>query len=102
MRYCWSASHACCKLCPPLAAPSIHQLNKLRTLACLPIPCLQRFVVRHSCGHIIPSSKAVVHRIRDFLLHVQQQERQQMEQVEQAGEDAGGGQPSIQADCASF
>lgn len=27
----------------------------------------QRYVIEHSCGHVIPSSKAVVNRMRDFL-----------------------------------
>jgi hypothetical protein len=35
---------------------------------------MQRFVIRHSSGHIIPSNKAVTGRVRDFLLHVQQAE----------------------------
>ncbi|KAI3426290.1 hypothetical protein D9Q98_008663 [Chlorella vulgaris] len=34
----------------------------------------QRFVIRHSSGHIIPSNKAVTGRVRNFLLHVQQAE----------------------------
>ena len=27
----------------------------------------QRYVIEHSCGHVVPSSRAVVNRIRDFL-----------------------------------
>ncbi|KAL4448377.1 hypothetical protein ABPG75_005596 [Micractinium tetrahymenae] len=43
----------------------------------------QRFVVRHSAGHAIPSTKGVVHRIRHFLLHMQlqAQECQQQQQL---------------------
>jgi hypothetical protein len=33
----------------------------------------QRFVIRHSGGHIIPGSTATAARVADFLAHVQQQ-----------------------------
>ncbi|EFN56380.1 hypothetical protein CHLNCDRAFT_57621 [Chlorella variabilis] len=34
-----------------------------------------RFVVRHAASHIIPASKAVAGRLRDFLAHMQQQQQ---------------------------
>lgn len=50
--------------------------SSLLSVPPLAAACLQRFVMRHSSGHIIPSNKTALHRIREFLLHVQQQEHQ--------------------------